>query len=232
MNQVDILTDISRQIPPGDPVSGGLTSVEASDPKISEQEKLLVYLSGIKAKDEDALSDFYDDTLARVYGLAIRITGAEAEAEEVVSDVYWQVWQEVDHYNTKKASIMGWLLTICRSRAIDQLRKRKRNRTESTASDQGPEESTAEFENPEYLLANMQSKTCIKDALENLSTDQRQLVSLAFFRGMSYSEVAEYTGIPLGTVKSHIRRGLAYLKSELASHYGWVSDGEGQSEQA
>ena len=228
MNQVDNLADISKQLPPSGPVVEGLTSAEASDPIISDQEKLLVYLSGIKEKDEDALSGFYDDTLTRVYGLAIRITGTGMEAEEVVSDVYWQVWQQADQYNSKKASIIGWLLTICRSRAIDQLRRR--NRTESTASDQSPEELAADFENPEYLLASLQSKTSISNALQNLSVDQRQLLSLAFFRGMSYSEVAEYTGIPLGTVKSHIRRGLTYLKSQLKLQYGWAPDSEGQYE--
>ena len=185
-------------------------------------EELTACLAEIKQQNEDALSQFYDLTINRVYGLALRITGTAEEAEEVVSDVYLQVWDQADRYSIEKGSIMTWLLTLSRSRAIDRLRKRQQT---------SPEISTLEcvelidsIANPEYLLRNTQQQSLINQALQKLSAIQRQLLSLAFFRGMTYQEIADFIDMPLGTVKSHIRRSLLELKMEPALQYCYSSN--------
>ncbi len=183
-------------------------------------EDLAICLAQIQEQNEDALSHFYDLTINRVYGLALRITGKAEEAEEVVSDVYFQVWGQADRYREEKASIMAWLLNICRSRAIDRLRKQRQSSPE--ISDSECSDSIALVATPEYLLANTQQHSLIHQALQKLSSVQRQLLSLAFFRGMTYQEIADFIEMPLGTVKSHIRRSLIELRMEpeLRNYYG------------
>lgn len=175
-------------------------------------EDLATCLSQIQEQNEDALSHFYDLTINRVYGLALRITGKAEEAEEVVSDVYFQVWEQADRYREEKASIMAWLLNICRSRAIDRFRKQRQ--TSAEISDNECSDSIALVATPEYLLVNTQQHSLIHQALQKLSSVQRQLLSLAFFRGMTYQEIADFIEMPLGTVKSHIRRSLIELRME------------------
>ncbi len=96
---------------------------------------LAAYLADMKEQNETALSQFYDQTINQVYGLALRITGLAEEAEEVVSDVYLQVWEQADRYNKGKGSIMTWVLTICCSKAIDRLRKRQRSNPENSTTE-------------------------------------------------------------------------------------------------
>ncbi len=188
-------------------------------------EDLANCLAQVQKQNEEAFSQFYDLTIARVYGLALRITGKAEEAEEVVSDVYLQVWEQADRYRPEKASIMVWLLNICRSRAIDRLRKLKQSAVEF--SDAGGFEIVSLVATPEYFLANTQRFSIIHQALQKLSSVQRQLLSLAFFRGMTYQEIADFIEMPLGTVKSHIRRSLIELKMEPElRNYFASNDGE------
>ena len=153
-------------------------------------EDLTACMAGIQEHNEDALNQFYDQTINGVYGLALRITGKAEEAEEVVSDVYLQVWEQADRYHNEKGSIMAWLLTICRSRAIDRYRKRQQSSAEISVT-QCPE-ITDSVGSPEYLLANTQQHSAINHALQTLSSIQRQLIALAFFRGFTYQEIADY----------------------------------------
>jgi RNA polymerase sigma-70 factor (ECF subfamily) len=112
---------------------------------------------------------------------------------------------------------MTWILTNCRSRAIDHLRKRQQSSPELYASDQP--DLIAVLADPEYLLSNIQQHSLIHQALQKLSSIQRQLLSLAFFRGMTYQEIADAINMPLGTVKSHIRRSLIELKAESSLQF-------------
>lgn len=181
-------------------------------------------LAEIQEQNEDALGQFYDQTINNVYGLALRITGKAEDAEEVVSDVYLQVWEQADRYRAEKGSIMAWLLTICRSRAIDRIRKRQQSSPE--ISDTDCSELTDLVASPEYLLSNTQQHSSINQALQKLSSVQQQLLSLAFFRGLTYQEIADFIDMPLGTVKSHIRRSLIELQADPLLQYCYSSDGE------
>lgn len=185
-------------------------------------EDLIACLAKIQEQNEEALSQFYDLTINSVYGLALRITGKAEEAEEVVSDVYFQLWDQANRYNNEKDSIMAWLLTICRTRAIDRIRQRSSPEIEGVESS----ELASSIASPEYILSNTQQHSSINKALQKLPDSQRQLLSLAFFRGMTYQEIADFIDMPLGTVKSHIRRSLLELKAEPALLYCYSSNKE------
>jgi len=200
------------------------TAFLSSDDIHLTMKDLATCLAGIQEQNEDALSQFYDQTINAVYGLALRITGLAEEAEEVVSDVYLQVWEQANRYNQEKGSIMAWLLTICRSRAIDRYRKQQHVSVE--ISDTLRSETASPVDSPDDLLSTIQRDSSIHQALQKLSSIQRQLISLAFFRGFTYQEIADFIGMPLGTVKSHIRRSLIELKAEPTMQFCYSPDGE------
>lgn len=172
------------------------------------------WLTAIAQGDEAALAAFYDATLNKVYGLALRITGKQESAEDVVSDVYLQVWREAGRYDTQRGRVITWLLTICRSRALDYLRKHRKFETneEFGASDVEPE---ANGHGPSDLLLALERDSAVHLALKELTSTQRQLVALAFFKDMSHQQIAQHMKLPLGTVKTHIRKGLSELKLTL-----------------
>ena len=163
-----------------------------------------------------ALTELYESTVAKLYALARLILRNPADAEEVVCDTYSQIWQSASRYESSRGSVMGWMLTICRSRALDLLRQRRAR--ERITVEQGEPEQAVEArtdEGPDSLLLALQQGSAVRNALESLSPIRRQLVSLAFLQGLSHQEIVEQTGLPMGTVKSHIRRALTVLRKEL-----------------
>ncbi|MGH8580828.1 MAG: RNA polymerase sigma factor [Gammaproteobacteria bacterium] len=186
------------------------------------------WVAAIAAGDESALGAFYDATLSRVYGLALRITQSAEAAEEVLNDVYMQVWREAGRYKAARGRVMTWLLTICRSRALDYLRKRnvltstlKPKVIDKQTQARGDEpldlipSSQVDQGDPQDLLDAVEQHTTVRIALDRLAPLQRQLIALAFYKDMSHQEIAAYTGLALGTVKSHIRRGIVLLRETL-----------------
>lgn len=176
----------------------------------TELESLLV---AIAQKDESAFASFYDATLNRVYGLALRITQRHEFAEEVVCDVYLQVWRQAARFDTLRGNAQAWLMLLCRSRALDLLRRE----SHSFQSEPLTENRVAEqaFQ-PHDLYAFQEQNKALHEALESLDEHQRQLLALAFFRGYTHNELATYTGLPLGTVKTRLRRAMAILKDRLS----------------
>ncbi|HMV54253.1 MAG TPA: sigma-70 family RNA polymerase sigma factor [Rhodocyclaceae bacterium] len=181
----------------------------------SDEATLRGWIAAVGRGDEQALGHLYDATLGRVYGLALRITRNAQAAEEVAEDVYWQVWRQALRFDPARGSAMTWLLTIARSRALDSLRR-------EDEADAHPEPETlagaevAQEGDPQDLLAASQRNRALHAALETLDALPRQLLALAFFRGLTHEEIAAQTALPLGTVKSHIRRALTALRGVLA----------------
>jgi RNA polymerase sigma-70 factor (ECF subfamily) len=170
----------------------------------------------IAMADREALGDLYDATVARLYAVAHLILRNTADAEEVVCDVYTQVWQTAANYSGERGAVLAWLLMICRTRALDRLR-RNRVRLKAAAIEQPADgEEASPQPGPEELLDLIQHGTAVHRALEALSPVKRQLVSLAFFKGLSHLEISEECGLPVGTVKSHIRRALNTLREHLS----------------
>lgn len=166
-------------------------------------------------QDDKALQALYDATAKRVHGLVLRITGNRASAEEAVEDTFWQAWRQAPRFDAERGRPLTWLLAIARSRAIDVLRREQRFKhdempDDDTLAEAGPATATAQD-----LLAATQSHQALHGALALLSARERQLVSLAFFRGLTHEEIAEQQALALGTVKSLIRRALLQLKRHL-----------------
>jgi RNA polymerase sigma-70 factor (ECF subfamily) len=195
------------------------TTIETPDQSgnagFDEQDVALrALLSGIAGGDEEALARFYDATVNRVYALALRICRRAADAEEVVSDVYFQVWRQASHYSTERGKATTWIYTICRSRALDALRKR-----EPAQSAPDPHELADEPQalnaSPLVEVLNLEQGSLLRKAMDSLEKLPRELLALAYFRGMSHQEIADLTGMPLGTVKTVIRKAMQTLKQIL-----------------
>ena len=168
-------------------------------------------VQGMAQGRESALGKLYDATSSRVYSLALRILGDPASAEEVVADVYLQAWRQSARYDPQRGKIITWLLMICRSRALDSLRRRQEEEFSHPEPHSLQEVSGAA--DPSFdILAAMQEGSRIHEAMRRLPPIQRQMVALAFFRGYSHAEISSHTRIPLGTVKTHVRRALQSIR--------------------
>lgn len=182
--------------------------------------QLAALVLGVCDQHEPSLARLYEATAGRVHTLVLRIVRIGAVAEEVVEDVFWQVWREAPRFDTARGNVLAWLLAIARSRAIDALRRNKRVRAgEVAVNDDAVLESLAgesvRSDDPFDLVGAAQHHARLHALLATLEPLQRQLLSLAFFRGCTHEEIAEQTGLALGTVKSHIRRTLTALRTQL-----------------
>lgn len=175
---------------------------------------LRALLSGIVGRDENALTALYDATVSRVYTLALRITGDRHAAEEVVTDVYLQIWRQAEHYDPVRGKVPTWIYTLCRSRALDHLRRRDIADNSPDPHALRPDASMAETD-PLDVLIGMELSSALYSALLTLNMSERQLMSLAFFKGLTHQEIALHTGMPLGTVKTVLRKAIQTLKQRL-----------------
>jgi RNA polymerase sigma factor (sigma-70 family) len=181
-----------------------------------DDESLCLLIARIGGHDDRALALLYDATSSRVFGFVGRIVNDNGLAEEVVEDTYWQVWRQSERFDLRRGRPLTWLLAMARSRAIDALRRRERqahllldDEAQAALADDGSC-------GPPDLLAAIRGGHLLHRALSELDSQPRQLISLAFFRGLTHEEIAHVTGLPLGTVKSQIRRALQALKDWLA----------------
>lgn len=170
-------------------------------------------------QDEAAFAALYRQLSGSVYALVLRITREIGSAEEVVEDVFWQLWRQAPRYDAERGTVVAWVRRIARSRALDALRAQLSNPLRG-AAELDDEELPAfgdgrNADDPLQRLAGVRSAGQLEQAMAALDPLRRQLVSLAFLRGCSQAEIAEQTGLPLGTVKSHIRRALAAMKATI-----------------
>lgn len=176
--------------------------------------KLAELMESMLRGDERALAELYDATVGKLYALASAILRNTEDAEDVVCETYTYVWANAARYDAKRGNVLAWLLMLCRSRALDRLRRR---RAAAATVDllQLSEVHVASTQEPDDLLSLMQRHTAVYAALATLTTERRRLISFAFLQGLSHQEIAEAAGMPLGTVKSHLRRALAQLRDAL-----------------
>jgi len=176
---------------------------------------LAQYESWIRAMargEQQALGAFYDATLSRAYALAMKIVRDPDAVEDVLAETYLQVWQEAARYNASRGNPLAWLLMLCRSRALDFLRRRGPREIPGAGAESLSESEAADTLD---LVACLEEAHLVRQSVAALPEPQRQLLALAFFRGLSHQEVAEHTGLPLGTVKSHLRKAQEALRFAL-----------------
>jgi RNA polymerase sigma factor (sigma-70 family) len=170
-------------------------------------------LTRVAVGDRNALQTVYRLTSAKLFAVCLRILGEPAEAEDAVQEVYMTVWRKAAQFDTGLSSPMTWLIAIARNRAIDQLRARGRHRRMEpidAATDLADNEPLAD-----RTLQTMQDQSMLRDCLGQLAERERAALRGAFFDGNTYEELAERMKVPLGTMKSWIRRAMLKLKSCL-----------------
>ena len=173
----------------------------------------------VRAGDMRALEELYDRHSGLLYSAALRILSRAADAEEVLQEAWLQAWNKAESYDASRGAVVAWLLTLVRSRAIDRLRNRaSRQRVEQVIADAPPVRSVDE---PPALVAQRRLQQKVAAVLGTLGPQQRQVIELAYFGGLSQSEIAARLGTPLGTVKSWTRQGLLRLR-ELLPEEEWV----------
>ena len=181
-------------------------------------QELMDLLDRIAAQDEPALRSLYEATSSRLYGLALRILGNKAWAEDVLQDSFVAIWHKAGSYRDSLSPPLAWMGLIVRSRALDALRRRATARTGVTQEyDEAMEQGTeGEGTGPMDAADASQQARALHQCLLRLEQRQREVVSLAYLRDLSHSELAQQLAIPLGTVKTWIRRGLEQLRACMA----------------
>jgi len=176
--------------------------------------KLAALVEQMRIGQERALEELYDATVGKLYALASAILRSAEDTEEVVCETYAYAWANASRFDATRANPLGWLLMLCRSRALDRLRQR---RATASALDiaAASENDSSSTDQPFDILSLMQQRSSVHAALSQLTPERRHLVSLAFLQGLSHQEIADVTRLPLGTVKSHVRRALTQLREAL-----------------
>jgi RNA polymerase sigma-70 factor (ECF subfamily) len=180
----------------------------------------LELLEHISNQDRDALATLYERFGRRVFSLAVRILSDSVSAEEVTQDVFMSVWRRGATYVSKKGKFTTWLFSIAHNRTIDELRKRRRDLSRTNddiddhlnlkSGDVSPADATVA--QSEYAK--------IRAAMEDLPEEQKNVVELSYFKGLTQTEIAEKTGQPLGTVKTRMRLALKKLRKALSAELG------------
>jgi RNA polymerase sigma-70 factor (ECF subfamily) len=192
----------------------GVPRIRAAEP-CDGRESDAALLARAACGDGDALGALYDRHAPLVLGLAVRLLGDRGEAEEVLQEVFLQAWREAQRYRADLAPPRGWLLLLARSRALDRLksdaaRRRREDATVRLAA------TWAEMPRGVARLERLERRRRIRSALGHLSTEQRQAVELAFFEGLTHTQMSERLRLPLGTVKSRVLLGMRKLRQALA----------------
>lgn len=173
---------------------------------------LSALMGRIAAGEREALRQLYQATSAKLFGVCLRILSDREESEDVLQDVYVTIWRRADRFDAGRASVMTWVSTIARNRAIDRLRAR------GPLAYAGPIEDLEiadDADSAETLLSAADDRTKLHGCLSELDDRTQQVIRTAFFEGVTYEALARNMDAPLGTVKSWIRRGLAKLKGCL-----------------
>ena len=162
--------------------------------------------------DMETLRDFYRSHVAEVHAVCLRIIRDQQEAEDVVSEVFFELWKKRDRFDAARSTPRTYLLLMARSRAIDRYRSRQRTGVATTSLSHSTDEPVDLGSSPDDGLIRTEAQIVARHVLGELDDVKRQVLELVFYEGMSHPEIAEHLGMPLGTVKSHIRRGLVKMR--------------------
>jgi RNA polymerase sigma-70 factor (ECF subfamily) len=183
------------------------------DKNVEREDRDLI--RGMASRDAGALDAFYERYHRVAFGLILRIVGNRTDAEDVLTDVFWQVWQQSPRYDSSRGKPVAWLLTIARTRSIDCLRNNSRRNVKYEEGPARYQAAGAAGPDP-FVQAGLRS--AVQEALQTLSEQQRMPIEMAYYQGMSHREIAAALGQPLGTVKDRIRTGMMHLRKKLKAY--------------
>lgn len=175
-------------------------------------------LRRMAAGDERALGALYDRWSPLVYSVVLRIVGDPDDAEELVEETFWQAWRQAGRYDASRGGASGWLVVMARSRALDRVRLRgwQRAGAASQVDAEGAPEAVVDARGPLEHAEADETRRIVRAAMDGLPAEQRETLELAYFRGLSQTEIAAATGQPLGTVKTRARLALQKLREALS----------------
>ena len=185
-----------------------------TEKQVEKSARLMELLARTALADQRAFAELYRLTSAHLYGVALRILRESGAAEEVLQESFVSVWNHAGSYVSSRSQPLTWLTSIVRNRCLDHLRRRE---VETIAIDDDEHGMTIADEGPsplELLLSGADARA-VRNCVEALETGQKQAVALAFYRGLTHSQLARHLKQPLGTVKSWVRRALERLKACL-----------------
>jgi RNA polymerase sigma-70 factor (ECF subfamily) len=182
----------------------------SQDQRVAQEDRELI--QRMASKDADALDTFYVRYHRLAFSLVFRIVGNREDAEDVLTDVFWQVWQQSSKYDSSRGKPVAWLLTIARTRAIDRLRS-TRQQVQTSELDEQKDPPPAPAGPDPFVLTD--TREAVQEALQTLPEQQRIPLQMAYFQGMSHTEIAAALGQPLGTVKDRIRTAMMHLRKRL-----------------
>jgi RNA polymerase sigma-70 factor (ECF subfamily) len=170
--------------------------------------------------DQSALSALYDRLSRPLYSLALRMLGDAGDAQDALQDVFLQIWSRAATYNPEQSTVFSWTVLLTRSRVIDRLRARKRRLrvVDSATGDEDADVADASTMETAADTADRNDEAArVRSVLNNLPSEQREAIELAFFGDLTHHEIAARLGEPLGTIKARIRRGLLKLRERLGT---------------
>jgi RNA polymerase sigma-70 factor (ECF subfamily) len=170
--------------------------------------------------DETALGALYDRWARSLYSLVLHLLKDPDEAEDIVEETFWQAWRKSGSYEPSKGAVSTWLLTIGRRKALDRLRSKKRHREDPVGSDHTFADIASPSPDPSQNLEGSELREHVRSALRELPAEQREVIELGYFSGLSQTEIADATGQPLGTVKTRMRLAMQKLREPLSMHRG------------
>lgn len=180
------------------------------------EHELRELISKISRGCESALGKLYDRMISQVFGLALKILRSQTEADEVTIDVFKQIWDKACDYTPDRGTPSAWLITLAKSRAIDKLRSDMRRRSlQDTLHDDIP----ADIDPPDETAETREKRALIEKALSELTPKQRESIELAYFHGLTQTEISARMNEPLGTVKSWMRAGMIRLREIIGTGY-------------
>jgi RNA polymerase sigma-70 factor (ECF subfamily) len=173
-------------------------------------------LASVRFGDREAFRALYERFAPEVLALCERILHSRADAEDAVADIFWEVWQRRERYDSSRGAPRTYLMTLGRSRAIDRLRSKKaRPDMDDKRRTDGELTLAADGPSPQDAAAAVELRSRVAAAMADLNQRQREAMELAYFEGLSHQQIAERLAAPLGTVKTHIRQGLTKLRGVL-----------------
>lgn len=180
-------------------------------PGSDRSDQLVRLLRQIASGDRGAFKLLYQHTSGKLYGICLRLLGNEAEAQEILQEVFLTVWRKADRFDASKAGAITWLSVLARNRAIDRIRRRPSKADDVDAAVEIPDEAPSAFD----VVEQAQDSARISECLDELEERARSAIRSAFFDGSTYPQLAAQAGVPLPTMKSWIRRGLQRLRGCL-----------------
>lgn len=184
----------------------------AAQPVSEREQRWRACLHAVGCGDSEALTALYDECAPALLALARKMMRNDADAEEIIIEVFEQVWRTAPSFDSTRASVWRWLTLLVRSRAVDRLRTAAWKHDRERLSITGEWDLASHEPLPDRTTIFSQERTLIRSALRNLPDEQRQAVELAYFSGLTHVEVASSLSLPLGTVKTRIRSAMDKLR--------------------